>query len=85
MQQLPSGFSRSLKRAAAVGLTFHEHAAAYNVGLFGRKRWFLYPPHGGPEENPPESEPTTDTTIEDPQPTLRSQNACQTSPASLPS
>ena len=27
-----------------VGLPFHEHSAAYNVVLFGRKRWFLYPP-----------------------------------------
>ena len=34
-----------------VGLTFHEHAAAYNVGLFGRKRWFLYPPYHGPEDH----------------------------------
>jgi tetratricopeptide (TPR) repeat protein len=30
--------------ASKSGVSFHKHADAWNAVLFGRKRWFLYPP-----------------------------------------
>ena len=37
----------------AVGLSFHEHSAAFNVVLFGVKQWFIYPPVTQPERVEP--------------------------------
>ena len=37
----------------AVGLSFHEHSAAHNIVLFGRKHWFVYPPVSEPERLEP--------------------------------
>ena len=30
------------------GVSFHKHADAWNGVIFGRKRWFLYPPQKTP-------------------------------------
>eukprot|EP01043_Picozoa_sp_COSAG02_P039855 COSAG02_NODE_3178_length_7221_cov_1.761163_3_plen_383_part_00 len=42
----------------AVGLSFHEHSAAFNVVLFGAKQWFIYPPISQPERIEPWSAST---------------------------
>lgn len=33
---------------SASGVGFHKHADAWNGVIFGRKRWFLYPPQKTP-------------------------------------
>ncbi|XP_029638189.1 uncharacterized protein LOC115213383 isoform X2 [Octopus sinensis] len=34
--------------STGTGVTFHKHADAWNAVVFGKKRWFLYPPKKAP-------------------------------------
>ncbi|WAQ96436.1 JMJD8-like protein [Mya arenaria] len=38
--------------AAGTGVPFHFHGAGFAEVIFGRKRWFMYPPEKQPAFNP---------------------------------
>eukprot|EP00040_Diaphanoeca_grandis_P003040 m.23540 g.23540 ORF g.23540 m.23540 type:complete len:728 (+) comp14243_c0_seq1:794-2977(+) len=53
-EKLREDFALFFLGGAGTGVGLHEHSAAWNALVYGRKRWVLYPPHSvyGPTDLP---------------------------------